>query len=103
MADGSLDPGYIIHVLSRIKVAFDTDRIYGGFDAKLIVEPPATLPTATQNYNTKLTEERLFNWHGSLFPTGRSVLSKITVLMKDEGGGRSTSYKLNLTQAVKPN
>lgn len=43
---------------------------------------------ATQNYVTLLTEERLFNWHSSLFPTGRSGLSKITVAewRKDEKG-----------------
>lgn len=43
---------------------------------------------ATQKYNTLLTEERLFNWHGSLFPTGRSGISKITVAdwRKDEKG-----------------
>ena len=34
---------------------------------------------ATQNYDTPLTENRLYNWHGALFPTGRSGLSKITV------------------------
>nr|WP_320059152.1 Fic family protein [uncultured Bacteroides sp.] len=34
---------------------------------------------ATQNYMQPLTEERLFNWHGALFPTGRSGMYKITV------------------------
>ncbi len=34
---------------------------------------------ATQSYNESLTNERLFGWHASLFPTGRSGLSKITV------------------------
>jgi Fic family protein len=34
---------------------------------------------ATQNFNTPLTEERLFNWHASLFPTGRSGIHKIIV------------------------
>src|SRR4051812_49005390 len=33
---------------------------------------------ATQNYSSELTEERLFSWHASLFPTGRSGMSKIT-------------------------
>lgn len=34
---------------------------------------------ATANYSAPLTEERLFSWHGALFPTGRSGLSKIHV------------------------
>lgn len=34
---------------------------------------------ATQNFNTPLTKERLFAWHASLFPTGRSGLHKIIV------------------------
>ncbi len=32
---------------------------------------------ATGNYTEALTEERLFAWHASLFPTGRSGMSKI--------------------------
>ena len=34
---------------------------------------------ATVNYLDQLSEERLFSWHGALFPTGRSGLSKINV------------------------
>jgi Fic family protein len=34
---------------------------------------------ATQNYNQPLTQERLFGWHASLFPTGRSGMTRITV------------------------
>ncbi len=34
---------------------------------------------ATQNYAKKLTKERLFDWHASLFPTGRSGMGKIRV------------------------
>ena len=34
---------------------------------------------AIQNYNLPLSEERLFDWHFSLFPTGRSGMYKITV------------------------
>jgi Fic family protein len=34
---------------------------------------------ATQNYQMKLTAERLFGWHAALFPTGRSGMHKITV------------------------
>lgn len=34
---------------------------------------------ATQGYDQPLTKERLFNWHGALFPLGRSGLKKIKV------------------------
>jgi len=32
---------------------------------------------ATRHYDRPLTEQRLFDWHGSLFPTGRSGMRKI--------------------------
>jgi Fic family protein len=43
---------------------------------------------ATQNYQTPLSIERLFDWHAALFPTGRSGHYKITVgnWRKDETG-----------------
>jgi Fic family protein len=34
---------------------------------------------ATQHYDQPLTPERLFGWHASLFPTGRSGMHRITV------------------------
>lgn len=34
---------------------------------------------ATRHYDRPLTDERLFDWHAALFPTGRSGMSKITV------------------------
>src|ERR1700733_2315643 len=34
---------------------------------------------ATQKFAEPLTADRLFGWHASLFPTGRSGMSKITV------------------------
>jgi Fic family protein len=34
---------------------------------------------ATQKYAETLTVERIFDWHASLFPTGRSGMRKITV------------------------
>jgi len=34
---------------------------------------------ATQNYQSALTEERIFDWHAALFPTGRSGMQKIVV------------------------
>jgi Fic family protein len=33
---------------------------------------------ATGRYNEPITAERLFSWHASLFPTGRSGMTKIT-------------------------
>ena len=32
---------------------------------------------ATQNYESALTDNRLFGWHAALFPTGRSGMQKI--------------------------
>src|SRR3954467_8432238 len=34
---------------------------------------------ATQHYDQPLTAERLFGWHASLFPAGRSGMHRITV------------------------
>ncbi len=34
---------------------------------------------ATQQFNKPLTKDRLFGWHASLFPTGRSGMQKIVV------------------------
>jgi Fic family protein len=43
---------------------------------------------ATQNFKSELTDERLFGWHASLFPTGRSGMSKIIVgAWRDEKSG----------------
>src|SRR5450755_948298 len=41
---------------------------------------------AARHYDQPLTAERLFSWHASLFPTGRSGMSKINV-----GGWREDS------------
>jgi len=43
---------------------------------------------ATQNFDNPLTAERLFGWHGALFPTGRSGLNRIRVgAWRDDAGG----------------
>lgn len=34
---------------------------------------------ATQKYDQPLTEQRLFDWHAAMFPTGHSGMSKIIV------------------------
>lgn len=43
---------------------------------------------ATQNFQAPLTDERLFDWHAALFPTGRSGMHRITVgdWRKDDNG-----------------
>jgi Fic family protein len=46
---------------------------------------------ATQNYNKPLTEERLFDWHASLFPTGRSGMFKIKTATWRDGAMQVTS------------
>lgn len=43
---------------------------------------------ATQKYDQPLSKERLFGWHGALFPTGRSGLHQIQVAAwRDEAKG----------------
>ena len=43
---------------------------------------------ATQKYQAPLNKERLFSWHSSLFPSGRSGLKKIGVgAWRDEASG----------------
>ena len=43
---------------------------------------------ATRKYEAPLTAERLFGWHASLFPTGRSGMGRITVGgWRGEGSG----------------
>ena len=41
---------------------------------------------ATESYHQPLTQDRLFDWHAALFPTGRSGMGRITV-----GGWRDDS------------
>lgn len=52
------------------------DAVSSGRDVDGVVE---MMLDATQKYNEQLTEDRLFNWHASLFPTGRSGMHMITV------------------------
>lgn len=42
---------------------------------------------AVQHYDAPVDAERLFAWHGALFPTGRSGLYKITVAAWRQGEG----------------
>jgi len=57
------------------RLGFDyNDTIYPSRDVEGVVE---MMLDATQKYNEALDEERLFNWHAALFPTGRSGMYKI--------------------------
>jgi Fic family protein len=47
-----------------------------GRDVEGVVE---MMLDATRNYEKPLTKKRLFDWHASLFPTGRSGMRKISV------------------------
>jgi Fic family protein len=51
-------------------------NIKAGRDVEGVVE---MMLDATQKYAEPLTAERLFAWHASLFPTGRSGMRRITV------------------------
>ena len=43
---------------------------------------------ATQNFDKPLTQDRMFGWHASLFPAGRSGIHKITVgAWRDDSNG----------------
>lgn len=55
----------------EIAGSVDSDRNVDGVVEMMI--------DATRNCFEPLTTDRLFNWHAALFPTGRSVMFKITV------------------------
>jgi Fic family protein len=79
----------------------DKDQVRSSIARRLGIEAAALPPSdrkvegvvemmldATQKFKDPLTSERLFAWHASLFPTGRSGLSKITVgAWRDETAG----------------
>jgi len=47
-----------------------------GRDVEGVVE---MMLDATRNFELPLTQQRLFDWHASLFPTGRNAMGRITV------------------------
>jgi Fic family protein len=70
----------------------DKDQVHSSIARRLGIEAGALAPAdravegvvemmldATWKYNEPLTADRLFGWHASLFPTGRSGMSKIAV------------------------
>ena len=52
------------------------DKVQASCDVEGVVE---MMLDTTQKYSEPLTAERLFGWHASLFPTGRSGMRRITV------------------------
>jgi Fic family protein len=79
----------------------DRDQVRSSIARRLGIEIGALTPAdrevegmvemmldATQKYDQRLTEERLFAWHASLFPTGRSGMHKIRVgAWRDDSSG----------------
>ena len=60
-------------IAKRLGLDFD-DTIFPSRAVEGIVD---MMLDATQKYDEPLTEDRLFNWHAALFPTGRSGMYKI--------------------------
>ncbi len=70
----------------------DADQVRSSIARRLGIEIAGLVPTdrnvegvvemmldATQNFSKSLTQDRLFGWHASLFPTGYSGMLKIVV------------------------
>ena len=71
-----LDAGQVRSSIAR-RLGLDFGRnLKGSRDVEGVVE---MMLDATQKYAEPLTAERLFAWHASLFPTGRSGMRRITV------------------------
>jgi len=83
-----LDPGQVRSSIARrlgmaIAGLVPSDRHVDG-----VVE---MMLDATQNFDKPLTQDRMFGWHASLFPTGRSGINKITVgAWRDDNHGPMT-------------
>ena len=71
-----LDVGQVrSSIARRLGLDFD-ENVMANRDVEGVVE---MMLDATQKYSEHLTAKRLFNWHASLFPTGRSGMRQITV------------------------
>ncbi len=71
-----LDAGQVLSSIAR-RLGLDFgDNAQPGRDVEGVVE---MMLDATQKYAEPVTVERLFNWHASLFPTGRSGMRRIAV------------------------
>lgn len=71
-----LDPAQVRSSVARRLGMEIEDSIYSERNVDGVVD---MLIDATQNFKSKLTQDRLFDWHASLFPTGRSGMYKIIV------------------------
>ena len=72
----SLDAGQVRSSVAR-RLGMDTGGLlHVDRNVEGIVE---LMLDATGNYEQPLSEERLFDWHASLFPTGRNNMGRITV------------------------
>jgi Fic family protein len=72
----ALPPGEVRSSIAR-RLGLDAGGLpEPGRDVEGVVE---MLLDATRNHVLPLTEERLFNWHAALFPTGRSGMKRISV------------------------
>jgi Fic family protein len=72
----NLDPGLVRSSIAR-RLGMDVGGLVSADrDVEGVVE---MMLDATTHHSNKLTENRLFDWHAALFPTGRSGMSKIVV------------------------
>ncbi len=71
-------------VANKLGLEYKSD-IYISRDVEGVVQ---MMMDSTQNFQNPLTQDRLFDWHAALFPTGRSGMHKITVAdwRKDDKG-----------------
>ena len=71
-----LNPGEVRSSITR-RLGLDTAGMpKAGRDVEGVVE---MMLDATRNYSKPLSTGRLYDWHASLFPTGRSGMQRITV------------------------
>ena len=71
-----LDPVQVRSSLARKLGMNISGLVYSERDVDGVVD---MMFDATQNFKNPLSDERLFGWHSSLFPTGRSGIYKIKV------------------------
>jgi Fic family protein len=71
-----LNPGEVRSSIAR-RLGLDTAGMpQAGRDVEGVVE---MMLDAIRNYSKPLSSKRLYDWHASLFPTGRSGIQRITV------------------------
>lgn len=71
-----LDPEEVRSSIAR-RLGMDVaGLVAAGRDVEGVVE---MMLDATRHFETLLTQERLFDWHAALFPTGRSGMQRIVV------------------------